>query len=121
MKLASKLFASLLALSLAAPVLAADKAEKKPEKKPEAGAAAEKPKAKGVRGTVVKVDGDKLTIKVGKDGKETVIATSKETKVKIEGKEATLADLKEGQMVNVSPAEGTALTVNVAPAAKPKK
>jgi hypothetical protein len=119
MKLASKLFASFLALAVAGPVLAADKPA---EKKPDAAAGAEKPKAKaGLRGTVVKVDGDKLTIKAGKDGKETVVTTSKETKVKIEGKDATLADLKEGQMVNVSPAEGTALTVSVAPAAKPKK
>lgn len=84
-------------------------------------AAADKPKAaKGVKGKVVKVDGTNLVIAVGKDGTEKTIATDDKTKVTIEGKEATLADLKAGLMVAISPAEGTAATIEVA-APKPKK
>ena len=118
---ASKLFASVLALAVAGPVLAADKPAEKPgDKKPAAGAAAEKPKAKGLKGAVVKVDGTNLVIKAGKEGKETTVSTNNETKVTIEGKDAKLADLKADQVVTVSPAEGTAHTIVVA-APKPKK
>jgi hypothetical protein len=113
-----KLLVAVIAASLVSPVLAAKPAEKAPlaagEKKPGKG---------GVRGAVVKVDGDKLTIKSGgKDAaKEVVIATDANTKIKdAEGKDLKLADLKEGTLVMVSPAEGTAQTITVAPAKKPK-
>ena len=121
MKLASKLFASVLAFAVAAPVLAADKpaGDKPADKKPAAGATADKPKAKGLKGAVVKVDGTNLVIK-NKEGKETTVSTNNETKVTIDGKDAKLADLKADQMVTVSPAEGTAQTIVVA-APKAKK
>ena len=116
---ASKLFASVLALAVAGPVLAADKPAEKPgDKKPAAGA--DKPKAKTLKGAVVKVDGTNLVIKAGKEGKETTVSTNNETKVTIEGKDAKLADLKADQLVTVTPAEGTAQTIVVA-APKPKK
>jgi hypothetical protein len=114
-----KLIAAVVVASMISPVLAAKPAA---EKAPLA-AGDKKPAAKGVRGSVVKVDGDKLTIKSGgKDAaKEVVIATDANTKIKdAEGKELKLADLKAGTMVMVSPAEGTAATITVAPAKKPK-
>jgi len=67
----------------------------------------------------VKVDGNKLTIK-GKDSKEIVIATDDKTEVNIEGNPGKLADLKVGQRVVVTPAEGTATKVSV-PKVKEKK
>ena len=106
-----KLFVAVIAASLVSPVLAAQ-----PLNKTVAPLAAGEKKAKALHGAVVKVDGDKLTIKV-KD-KETVVATDANTKVTIEGKDAKLADLKADQVVTVTPAEGTAQTIVVA---APKK
>ena len=77
-------------------------------------------KAKAVRGKVVKVDGDKLVIAKGKNGEEVTIATNADTKITIEGKEAKLADLQAGQVVAVTPAEGTATTIVVAAPKKEK-
>jgi len=107
-----KLFIAVIAASLVSPVLAA-----KPANSTVAPLAAEKKAGKALHGSVVKVDGDKLTIKAKE--KETVVATDANTKVTIDGKDAKLADLKEGQVVTVTPAEGTAQTIVVA-AAKPK-
>lgn len=76
-----------------------------PEKK------ADEKKAKNVRGEVVKVDGNKVTIKT-KD-KEIVVTTDDKTEVSIEGSAAKLADLKAGQKVVVTPAEGTATKIAV--------
>ena len=109
-----KLFVAVIAASLVSPVLAQATFAKDATK---LAAGDKKPAAKALKGAVVKVDGDKLTIKA-KD-KETVVATDANTKVTIDGKDAKLADLKEGQMVTVTPAEGTATTIVVA-AAKPK-
>jgi len=77
---------------------------------------ADEKKAKNVRGEVVKVDGNKVTIKA-KD-KEIVVTTDDKTEVTIEGNAAKLADLKPGQIVVVTPAEGTAQKISVP---KPKK
>ena len=107
-----KLLVAVIAASLVSPVLAA-----MPVNSTVIPLADKKPAGKTLKGAVVKVDGDKLTIKA-KD-KETVVATDANTKVTIDGKDAKLADLKEGQMVTVTPAEGTATTIVVA-AAKPK-
>jgi hypothetical protein len=85
---------------------------------PAADKKADEKKAKNVRGEVVKVDGNKVTIKV-KD-KEIVIATDDKTQVTIEGNAGKLADLKPGQKVVVTPAEGTATKISV-PKAKEKK
>ena len=80
---------------------------------------AKKEKEKAVRGEVVKVDGNKLTIK-GKDNKEIVVTTDDKTEVNIEGNPGKLADLKPGQRVVVTPAEGTATKISV-PKVKEKK
>ena len=86
---------------------------------------ADKPKkAQGLRGKVVKVDGDKVVLSTGgkKNAKEVTVTTDSKTKVMIDGKAATLADLKEGQQVAIRPAEGTAKAITVgAPAAKKDK
>jgi hypothetical protein len=90
---------------------AAEKAEKG-EKKAKA--------AKAVKGKVVKVDGDKLVIAKGKNAEEVTITTDANTKITIEGKAAKLADLQAGQMVSVSPADGTATEIVVAAPKKEK-
>lgn len=83
-----------------------DDAQKAADKKPgdkSAGA-----KGKGVRGTVVKVDGLALTVSAkGADGvmQETVVTTDDKTIVILDGKEGKLADLKHGQQVVVMAAE----------------
>ncbi|HEV8606828.1 MAG TPA: hypothetical protein VGQ99_15895 [Tepidisphaeraceae bacterium] len=80
----------------------------------------EEKKAKNVRGEVVKVDGNKVTIKV-KD-KEVVVTTDDKTEVMIEGSPGKVADLKAGQKVVVTPAEGTATKIAVPkPKAKAEK
>ena len=75
-----------------------------------------------LRGAVVKVDGATLTVKVTKGGesKEVAVATDDKTVVNIQGKVAKLADLQAGQRVVVSPAEGTAKTVEVLVTPPPK-
>ena len=72
---------------------------------------ADEKKAKNVRGEVVKVEGNKVTIKA-KD-KEIVVNTDDKTEVSIEGNPGKLADLKAGQKVVVTPAEGTATKISV--------
>ena len=75
-------------------------------------------KAKNVRGEVVKIDGNKVTLKI-KDKeaaggtKDIVIATDDKTQIMIEGTPGKLADLKVGQKVVVTPAEGTATKIAV--------
>ena len=100
---------------------AKDKA-KKPDKTEKTAKPDTAKKPKGLRGTVVKVAGNKLVLATGnkKETKEVAVATDADTKVTIGGKEMALADLKEGQQVTVTPAEGTAQAVTVA-APKPKK
>ena len=85
---------------------------------PPADKKADEKKAKNLRGEVVKVDGNKITIKT-KD-KEVVVVTDDKTQVTIEGTAGKLADLKVGQNVVVTPAEGTATKISV-PKAKEKK
>jgi len=85
---------------------------------PAADKKADEKKAKNVRGEVVKVDGNKITIKV-KD-KEVVVTTDDKTQVTIEGNAGKVSDLKAGQKVVVTPAEGTATKISV-PKAKEKK
>ena len=70
--------------------------------------------AKGVRGKFVKVDGTNVVISQGKKGeaKEVTIATDANTKIKVDGKDATLADIKDGMMINATPETGTAKTLN---------
>ena len=80
---------------------------------------------KSVRGEVVKVEGNKLTIKIKDKSaaggtKDIVIATDDKTQVGIEGTPSKLSDLKAGQKVVVTPAEGTAVKIQV-PKPKPGK
>ena len=70
-----------------------------------------KPKAEGLRGIVVKVEGTNLVIKVRqKEGepKEVTVATDEKTEVMLDGKAAKLADLKPEMRVMVTPETGTA-------------
>jgi len=60
-------------------------------------------------GTVVKVEEAKVTVKAGE--KEVVVVTDAKTAVTVDGKEAKVADLKAGQAVVVTPAEGTATKI----------
>jgi hypothetical protein len=78
---------------------------------PAPGAKADEKKPKNVRGEVVKVEGNKVTIK--NKNKEIVVTTDDKTEVMIEGTAAKLADLKAGQKVVVTPAEGTATKIAV--------
>jgi hypothetical protein len=79
-------------------------------------------KAKALRGKVVRVDGDKLVLDTGtkKEPKEVTVTAAADTKVMIDGHAGKLTDLKEGQVVSVSPAEGTPQSITAA-AAKVKK
>jgi hypothetical protein len=69
-------------------------------------------KEKNVRGEVVKVDGAKVTIKT-KGDKEVIVTTDDKTQVVIEGNPGKVADLKAGQKVIITPAEGTATKIQV--------
>lgn len=88
--------------------------------------AADKPakaaKKAGLKGSIVKVDGNKLVISTGKksEAKEVTVETDDKTVVTVEGQPAKLADLKPGQRVVVSPETGTAQTIDV-PKAKVKE
>lgn len=64
---------------------------------------------KTLSGTIVKVDGAKVTVKVG--DKEIVVITDDKTVVTVDGKDAKVADLKAGEKVVVTPAEGTATKI----------
>jgi hypothetical protein len=73
------------------------------------------PAARGLRGTIVKVEGANVIVKTMARGtteaKEVTVATDDKTAVTVDGKEAKLADLKAGMRVNVTPAEGTATKI----------
>lgn len=113
-----KILVAVLAASLVSPIFTASTFAK--DAKPLA--AGEKKAGKVVRGTVEKVDGDKVTIKTaGKESKEVVVATDANTKVKnADGTDGKLADLKEGTNISVSPAEGTAQTITIGAPKKAK-
>ncbi len=71
--------------------------------------------ARGLRGTVVKVDGTNVVVKTmaarGGEAKEVTVATDDKTVVTLDGKEAKLADLKADVYVSVIPVEGTATKI----------
>ncbi len=64
---------------------------------------------KCLAGTVVKVDGANVTVKVA--DKEVVVVTDEKTAVTVDGKEAKVADLKAGMAVTVTPDTGTAAKI----------
>lgn len=119
MRLVSKLVLMLALLAMVAPAFAEGDAPAGGDKpKP-------KPKMSSVKGEVVKVDGTNLIIKTGKEGKtqEVTIATDAQTKVTVDKKDATLADVKPGMAVQASPApaEGVAKTIKASTPKPPKE
>ena len=72
--------------------------------------------ARGLRGTIVKVDGANVVVKTmarpNADAKEVTVVTDEKTVVTLDGKPAKLADLKADLNVNVSPDTGTANNVD---------
>jgi hypothetical protein len=72
---------------------------------------------KGVVGTVIKVDGMNIVVKTrGKQGGEVTVTTDANTQFTMgRKKEGTIADVKEGENVVVSPATGTAQKVLIRP------
>jgi hypothetical protein len=96
-----------------------------PEKKPAANkVAAPKPLSGEVVSINVETGELKLKSKSKEGEKEVTVQTSKETtQVKIDGASATLADLKPGMKVKVTPATGPATEIHATtkkPEAKPK-
>jgi hypothetical protein len=111
------LLALLVAIALTGVVAPAYAADEKPAKKADA------KKKSQVKGEITKIDGSAITLKVKDKAaattKEIVIATDDKTQIMIEGTPSKVADLKVGQRVVVSPAEGTAAKIQV-PKAKEK-
>lgn len=71
--------------------------------------AAKEKKGKALRGKITKVEDGKITVKHGSD--EVTVSTDDKTSVTLDGKDAKVADLKEGLFVAVTPAEGTATSI----------
>ena len=68
-------------------------------------------KSAAVNGEVVEVSGSDVMIKTRK-GEDVTIATDENTKVKIDGEDATVSDLQPGMHVTVPAFEGTAGRIN---------
>ena len=77
--------------------------------------AADAPVHKSLHGKIASVAGVNVTVTVkergSKDTKDVVVVTDDKTVVKVDGKDAKVADLKEGLWVKVTPAEGTATEI----------
>lgn len=71
----------------------------------------------GLKGKITKIDGTKITVSDKKTSTDTVVVTDDSTKVRLDGADATFADLKEGMTVTVTPDTGTATLIE----AKTKK
>ena len=75
-----------------------------------------KPHHDGIGGKIVKIDGTNIVIKTRAHGdvesKEVTVATDDKTVFTLDGKDAKLADMKEGLWVRVTPAQGTATKVS---------
>jgi hypothetical protein len=110
-----KLWTTVLAVLALAVMTATVPAADKPAK------AAKGEKKATLKGSIVKVDGNKLVISAGKksDAKEVTVETDDKTEITVEGQPAKLADLKPGQRVVVTPETGTATKIEV-PKAKAK-
>lgn len=104
MKNTIKLFAIIAALSLTCAVMAQD--------------ATTKPAA-ALRGKVTKVDGMVITV-TSKAG-ETAVTTDANTSFTLDGEPATLADVKVGEKLTVTPSTGVASEVKLVSAKKKKK
>ena len=62
-----------------------------------------------LRGIVVSASNNSITLK-SKGGKETTVATNDQTKITVDGKSGTLADVKAGMHVKILPADGSVAT-----------
>lgn len=71
-------------------------------------------KRDSVVGTVQKIDGNSLTVLAGRGKKaaEVTVTTDASTKVKVNGQDGTLAQIKPGMHVVASPNNGTATTLH---------
>jgi len=109
MKRFSLLLVLSLVLGLGAGVAQAAKAAKPAKADRQA-----KKDARGVAGTVIKVDGTNIVVQTrGKKGGEVTITTDANTKFVVAGKDGTIADVKTGANVVASPMNGTATKVTV--------
>ncbi len=72
-------------------------------------------KGDNVKGKITKIDGKTLTISSGKKGeeKDVTVTVDDKTTYTVDGKDAKLEDLKEGQRITVTPATGTATHIEV--------
>ena len=97
-----------LVLALGAASAQAGKADK-----PNKADKAAKRNADAVAGKVQKVDGNTLTVLAGRGKKaaEVTVTTDAETKVKVNGQDGTLAQIKPGMRVVATPNTGTAKMV----------
>ena len=72
--------------------------------------------AKPLVGSIVKVDGVKITVKAA--DKEVAVTTDTNTKFVVNGKDAKIGDLKATMSVTITPADGIALKVEAKSAAR---
>src|SRR4051812_427452 len=106
-----KRFTSMLAIALALSV-GAGMAHAAAPKADKAAARADRKAARGLAGTVSKVDGNNIVVQTrGKNAAEITIAT--DTSTKFEGAATSLADIKAGMRVQATPGNGTATSVKV--------
>ena len=111
------------ALALSGSVFAADEAPKKEKAAKAEGEKAEKPKAHSLTGEITALDAAAGTLTVkGKSGEKSFKAAADAKIVAAEKKDATLADLKVGDKVQVSYVEdgGANIAKKIGPAPAPK-
>lgn len=99
-------------------------AEDAPKKTGDAAAtaAAPAPVAKPITGTIVTAGDGKVVIKLAKkDGAEQTFTTNDKTVITVDGKVATLADLKQGKTVEITGKDSVAATINQIADAEPKE
>ena len=78
-------------------------------------------KTETLSGTVVRIDGSSIKLKVpeGRTGSRQVdVATDEKTEVMIDGGKGKVSDLKPGQIINVAPLTGVATKIEVRPSPK---
>jgi hypothetical protein len=103
-----------VALALALGTASAHAAKGNKADKAAKGDKAAKRDPNSVVGTVQKVDGNNLTVLAGRGKKaaEVTVTTDASTKVKVNGQDGTLAQIKPGMHVVASPNNGTATTLH---------
>jgi hypothetical protein len=76
-------------------------------------------KPAALRGKVTKVDG--MVITIMSKGTEATVTTDANTTFTLDGKPATLADVKEGERLSATPADGVATEIKLYSGKKKKK